>query len=92
MALIDGVALGGGLEFALACDYIVVTDSEQVKLGLPEVNLGIIPGWGGTQRLPRRVGLIQGIECIASGKVPSKKTVSLGLADAMAPVILSMMH
>ena len=86
VALIDGVALGGGLEFALACDYIVVTDSEQVKLGLPEVNLGIIPGWGGTQRLPRRVGLIQGIECIASGKVlNAKKAVSLGLADAMVP-------
>ena len=55
VALIDGVALGGGLEFALACDHIVVTDSKHVKLGLPEVNLGIIPGWGGTQRLPRQL-------------------------------------
>ena len=51
VALVDGVALGGGLEFSLACDYIVVTDSKRVRLGLPEVNLGIIPGWGGTQRL-----------------------------------------
>ncbi|MEC8677307.1 MAG: enoyl-CoA hydratase-related protein, partial [Candidatus Margulisiibacteriota bacterium] len=48
IALIDGVALGGGLEFALACNFIVVTNSEKVKVGLPEVNLGIIPGWGGT--------------------------------------------
>ena len=86
VALVDGVALGGGLEFALSCDFIVVTDSEKVKLGLPEVNLGIIPGWGGTQRLPRRVGLIKGIEHIVSGKIiDEKKQLRLGLADAMVP-------
>ncbi len=54
-AAIDGAALGGGLEVALACDYRICGTSEKVKLGLPEVTLGIIPGWGGTQRLPRRV-------------------------------------
>ena len=86
VALVDGVALGGGLEFALSCDFIVVTDSEKVKLGLPEVNLGIIPGWGGTQRLPRRIGLIKGIEHIVSGKIiNAKKALHLGLADAMVP-------
>jgi len=86
IAVIDGVALGGGLEFALACDYIVVTDSSKVKLGLPEVNLGIIPGWGGTQRLPRRVGLIKAIECIASGKqLSGKQALKLACADAMVP-------
>jgi len=84
IALIDGVALGGGLEFALACDYIVVTNSTKVKLGLPEVNLGIIPGWGGTQRLPKKIGLIKGLEYIVSGKsITGKKALSLGLADAM---------
>src|SRR4051812_34347268 len=54
-AAIDGAALGGGLEVALACDYRVVGTSDKVKLGLPEVTLGLIPGWGGTQRLPRWV-------------------------------------
>ncbi|MEK9727872.1 MAG: enoyl-CoA hydratase-related protein, partial [Candidatus Margulisiibacteriota bacterium] len=84
VALIDGVALGGGLEFSLACDYIVVTDSPRVRLGLPEVNLGIIPGWGGTQRLPKRVGLVKGIELIVTGKtVTGKKAYQLGLADAV---------
>jgi 3-hydroxyacyl-CoA dehydrogenase / enoyl-CoA hydratase / 3-hydroxybutyryl-CoA epimerase len=86
VALVDGVALGGGLEFALSCDFIVVTDSDKVKLGLPEVNLGIIPGWGGTQRLPRRIGLIQGIQHIVAGKVvDGKRALKLGLADAMVP-------
>ena len=86
VSLIDGVALGGGLEFSLACDYIVVTDSNRVKLGLPEVNLGIIPGWGGTQRLPKRVGLIKGIEYIVSGKTLNfKNALKFGLADAIVP-------
>ena len=86
VALVDGVALGGGLEFSLACDYIVVTNSDKVRLGLPEVNLGIIPGWGGTQRLPKRIGLIKGVEHIVTGKpVNAKKALKLGLADAMVP-------
>ena len=84
IALIDGVALGGGLEFALACNFIVVTNSEKVKVGLPEVNLGIIPGWGGTQRLPKKIGLIKSIEYIVSGKsMNGKRALSIGLADAM---------
>ncbi len=86
VALVDGVALGGGLEFSLACDYIVVTDSEKVKIGLPEVNFGIIPGWGGTQRLPRRIGLVEGIKHIVSGRIVNgKKALSLGIADALVP-------
>ena len=86
VALVDGVALGGGLEFSLACDYIVVTDSKRVRLGLPEVNLGIIPGWGGTQRLPKRIGLIKAVELIVTGKtLNGKKALKLGLADAMVP-------
>lgn len=55
-AAIDGVALGGGLEVALACDYRICGTHPRVELGLPEVKLGLIPGWGGTQRLPRIVG------------------------------------
>ncbi len=55
-AAIDGAALGGGLEVALACDYRVCGTNPKVQLGLPEVTLGLIPGWGGTQRLPRIVG------------------------------------
>ena len=86
VALVDGVALGWWIEFSLACDYIVVTNSDKVRLGLPEVNLGIIPGWGGTQRLPKRIGLIKGVEHIVTGKaVNAKKALKLGLADAMVP-------
>ena len=55
-AAIDGAALGGGLEVALACDCRVLSPNPKVQLGLPEVKLGLIPGWGGTQRLPRIVG------------------------------------
>jgi 3-hydroxyacyl-CoA dehydrogenase/enoyl-CoA hydratase/3-hydroxybutyryl-CoA epimerase len=84
VALINGAALGGGLEFALACDYVVVTNADTVRLGLPEVNLGIIPGWGGTQRLPKRIGVLPAIQHIVSGKpVSGKRALAMGLADAM---------
>ncbi len=63
---INGFALGGGLEFCLACDYRVMSTAAQV--GLPEVNLGLIPGWGGTVRLPRIAGADVAIEWVASGK------------------------
>jgi 3-hydroxyacyl-CoA dehydrogenase/enoyl-CoA hydratase/3-hydroxybutyryl-CoA epimerase len=86
IALIDGAALGGGLEFALACNMIVVTNSNKVRLGLPEVNLGIIPGWGGTQRLPQRIGLIRAIDTIVTGRtITAKKALAWGLVDAMVP-------
>ena len=84
VALVDGVALGGGLELALACDYIVVTDNPKTKLGLPEVGLGIIPGFGGTQRLPRKIGLKEAIKMIISGKpIDAKKAQKCGVADHM---------
>lgn len=84
IALINGVCLGGGLELALACDYRVVTDHPKVSIGLPEVTLGIMPGWGGTQRLPRLVGIEQGLKLILSGKgVDGKKAYKLKLADAI---------
>ena len=69
IAAINGVALGGGLELALACDFIVA--SENARLGLPEVTLGVIPGFGGTQNLPRLVGPNKAKELIFSGRILS---------------------
>lgn len=68
VAVIDGAALGGGLEVALACDFRVCGSSPKVQLGLPEINLGLIPGWGGTQRLPRLVGVEEAVERLLSGE------------------------
>lgn len=84
IAFIDGACVGGGLELALACDFRVLTDSPSTKVGLPEVKLGIIPGWGGTQRLPRLIGLPSAIELILSGKIiDGRKARRLGIADAI---------
>lgn len=84
VALIQGACLGGGLEFALACTYRVVSDHPKTMLGLPEVTLGIIPGWGGTQRLPRLVGLLEGLPMILGGKpVKAKQAWKIKLADAI---------
>lgn len=81
-AVINGVCLGGGLELALACDYRIAFDSEKVKLGLPEVQLGFIPGWGGTQRLPRTVGLEEACKMICGAKIiDAKKAYKIGLVD-----------
>jgi enoyl-CoA hydratase/carnithine racemase len=66
-AAIDGAALGGGLEVALACDYRVRGTNPKVQLGLPEVKLGLIPGWGGTQRLPRLIGVSAAVAALHSG-------------------------
>jgi enoyl-CoA hydratase/carnithine racemase len=70
-AAIDGAALGGGLEVALACDYRVCGTNPKVQLGLPEVKLGLIPGWGGTQRLPRGVSMQVAAEMLTSGEAVS---------------------
>ncbi|AMR80706.1 3-hydroxyacyl-CoA dehydrogenase NAD-binding domain-containing protein [Cupriavidus nantongensis] len=83
VAAIHGVALGGGLEFALGCHYRVVT--ADAKLGLPEVNLRLVPGGGGTQRLPRLVGVKRALEMIQTGApVGGREAVRIGLADAVA--------
>ncbi|OGC05654.1 hypothetical protein A3H38_05405 [candidate division WOR-1 bacterium RIFCSPLOWO2_02_FULL_46_20] len=85
VAVINGACLGGGLELALACTYRLVTDNEKTSLGCPEVNLGIVPGWGGTQRLPRLVGLLNALPLILSGKpVKAAKALRIRLADAIA--------
>jgi enoyl-CoA hydratase len=68
VALLEGAALGGGLEVALACDYRVCVMNTQVKIGFPEVKLGLIPGWGGTQRLPRLMDMEEAINRLLSGE------------------------
>jgi 3-hydroxyacyl-CoA dehydrogenase / enoyl-CoA hydratase / 3-hydroxybutyryl-CoA epimerase len=84
IAVIDGPCLGGGLELALACTYRIVTDNPKTSLGLPETSLGIIPGWGGTQRLPRLVGLQEGLQMILTAKpVKALKAWKIKLADAI---------
>jgi 3-hydroxyacyl-CoA dehydrogenase len=84
VAAIHGTALGGGLETALGCHYRVAVPS--AKLGLPEVKLGLLPGAGGTQRLPRVVGVAQALEMVTSGTpIGAKKAAEAGLVDALAP-------
>jgi 3-hydroxyacyl-CoA dehydrogenase/enoyl-CoA hydratase/3-hydroxybutyryl-CoA epimerase/3-hydroxyacyl-CoA dehydrogenase/enoyl-CoA hydratase/3-hydroxybutyryl-CoA epimerase/enoyl-CoA isomerase len=86
VALVDGNCLGGGLELTLAMDERLVSRSPQTKLGLPEVKIGILPGWGGTQRLPRLIGVNPAIEMITSGEpVSAEKAVTLGLAFDAVP-------
>ena len=90
IAAIHGACLGGGLETALACRYRIATDHPKTILGLPEVQLGLIPGAGGTQRLPRKLGLTSALDLILTGKnVRAKKALQLGLIEEMVhPSIL----
>jgi 3-hydroxyacyl-CoA dehydrogenase/enoyl-CoA hydratase/3-hydroxybutyryl-CoA epimerase len=82
IAVINGACLGGGLELALACKYRFAVTNPKTSLGLPEVNLGIIPGFGGTQRLPALVGLPESLKIILAGKsVDAKKALKIGLVD-----------
>ncbi|WP_186176032.1 fatty acid oxidation complex subunit alpha FadJ [Vibrio jasicida] len=86
VAAIHGPCLGGGLELALACDYRVCTDSDKTRLGLPEVQLGLLPGSGGTQRLPRLIGLLPSLDLILTGKqLRAKKAKKLSVVDACVP-------
>ncbi len=84
VAAVQAAAVGGGLELALACDVIVA--DERAQLGLPEVRLGLIPGAGGTQRLPRRVGLARATQLVLTGTLLSAgDALELGLVDEVAP-------
>ena len=86
MAVIDGVALGGGCELVLSCCFRVATFNEKVKIGLPEVHLGVIPGFGGTYRLPRLLGLKEALKMIVGGKALSaRKAHKIGLVDRLFP-------
>jgi 3-hydroxyacyl-CoA dehydrogenase/enoyl-CoA hydratase/3-hydroxybutyryl-CoA epimerase len=82
LALIEGPCLGGGLELALSCSYRLAVDRPGTQLGLPEVELGLLPGWGGTQRLPRRVGLERALQMILGGrKLNAEEAHAWGLVD-----------
>lgn len=84
IAVINGSCLGGGLELALACSYRVAIINKKTILGLPEVNLGIIPGFGGTQRLPKLIGLKNSLNLILSGKsIDAKKAFEMGVVDEL---------
>ncbi len=90
VAAINGSCLGGGLEVSLACAYRIATENPKTVLALPEVQLGLIPGAGGTQRLPRTVGLQAALDMILTGKnVRAKKALQIGLVDEVVhPSIL----
>lgn len=90
VAAIDGACLGGGLEFSLACAYRIAADTPKTVLQLPETQLGLIPGAGGTQRLPRLVGLQAALDMILTAKnVRAKKALQIGLIDELVhPSIL----
>jgi 3-hydroxyacyl-CoA dehydrogenase / enoyl-CoA hydratase / 3-hydroxybutyryl-CoA epimerase len=88
VAMIDGFCMGGGLELALACDYRVASDDKDTRLGLPEIMLGIHPGWGGTVRLPRLIG---GFDALSKVILPgtalaAAKARKLGIVDDVVPV------
>lgn len=99
VAIIDGACVGGGCELALACNFRIASDNPKTKIGLPEVKLGIIPGWGGTQRLPRLIGLPEALAIILPGKTvtPSKayriklvdKVISYALFNEQAELFLT---
>jgi enoyl-CoA hydratase/carnithine racemase len=84
IAAINGVALGGGLELAMACHMRIIGD--RAKVGQPEINLGIIPGWGGTQRLARLVGQAKAVELILTGdSVTAQEAFRLNLVNKVVP-------
>ena len=86
VAAIRGVAVGGGTEIALASTYRVASDRGDTRIGLPEVRLGIVPGWGGSTRLPRLIGVAAALDLILTGKtVSGRQALKLGLIDALLP-------
>jgi len=87
VAAMTGVALGGGLEVALACHYRIATATKQTLMGLPEVNVGVVPGAGGTQRLPRLIGMGNALNYILTAQfMTAKQAMQYGLVDALVEV------
>lgn len=85
IAMVNGFALGGGMELALACDLVYA--SEKAKFGQPEVNLGVIPGFGGTQRLPRKIGPMRALElCFTGDIIGADKAKEIGLVLEVFPL------
>jgi 3-hydroxyacyl-CoA dehydrogenase / enoyl-CoA hydratase / 3-hydroxybutyryl-CoA epimerase len=86
LALVRGFCLGGGMELALACRYRVAVDEPSTRLGLPEVMLGIVPGWGGIKRLPRLTGAPAALDMLLTGRtVDARRARKLGIADECVP-------
>src|ERR1700681_431435 len=86
LALVRGFCLGGGMELALACRYRVAVDEPSTRLGLPEVMLGIVPGWGGIKRLPRLTGAPAALDLLLTGRtVDARRARKLGIADECVP-------
>ncbi|HEY8470302.1 MAG TPA: 3-hydroxyacyl-CoA dehydrogenase NAD-binding domain-containing protein [Longimicrobiales bacterium] len=89
IAAIEGACLGGGTELALACDVRLASDAPETRIGLPEVRLGIIPGFGGTVRLPRLIGLRAALDLILTGRtVDARRAERIGLVDECVPAPL----
>ncbi len=87
VAMINGFCLGGGLELSLACKYRVALDDPKTKIGLPEVMLGVQPGWGGSVRLPHVIGSMKALSLILPGKVlDARKAAKIGIVDAAVPL------
>ncbi len=87
LALVRGFCLGGGFELALACRYRVVVDEPGTRLGLPEVMLGIVPGWGGIKRLPRLTGGPAALDLLLTGRtIDARRAKRMGIADECVPV------
>jgi enoyl-CoA hydratase/carnithine racemase len=84
IAAVNGVAFGGGLEICLACDVLIASDD--ARFGQPEINLGVMPGWGGTRRLPRRIGAARARRWILTGKpATAAEAAAAGLVDRVVP-------
>ena len=87
VATIHGAAVGGGCEIALACDYRVASSDRATKIGLPETQIGLLPAWGGSTRLPRLIGLPKSLDIILAGKaLAANPALKCGLVDEVAPV------
>jgi 3-hydroxyacyl-CoA dehydrogenase/enoyl-CoA hydratase/3-hydroxybutyryl-CoA epimerase len=86
VALIHGFAMGGGTELALACRYRIADDGARTKMALPEVMIGIVPGWGGAKRMPRLIGPVQALDLMLTGRaVDGRKARRMGLVDVVTP-------
>ena len=86
LALIHGFCMGGGTELSLACKYRVMDDGPKTKMALPEVMLGIVPGWGGAKRMPALIGAAQALDLILTGRaVDGRRAKNMGLVDVLTP-------